>query len=652
MHSLNIRNLYVFLFEFKPIQPIRQHIQYHSQILHTRQFNTANCRGYPTSIETNNNGSNGVGNSFHSYYKQYQNTRNKSNSSLSFYNSLPNKNAFIQALRKQLNEDVKIKPKICKEKIKIKSQMEVVKAIGLINEMITKDTINQLTSSHILSFYMKFNSLYFTKPFYLDLISYLLRQCSKHDRLDLVNVIFARFVHDVDMSSRKHVLVAFVIKVWNVMAKIYADKGQPEEVISIYKAMSQYGTFPNVKTYSTLIKSAAKANDPYKCFEFLEKIISRGEKTNSATLNFLLKACLSSKDANIQENADIIIELMSHWKIGPNGTTFLILLQHCKNHEQLEDIWNKTLKYRLCKNKRLQEEIIKICCTKLSFNKSLTYENQHNMKNMKDGISKCFDYFLRFYRISRGEIPLEIYNTLLKYCTMKGDIFRSMRILEMMWEKNLEPKKSLYKNLFDSIHDNTINNRTYTWRLIEGMFFKPKTIKLQKSLLSSMILTLGRLRDVRGIMEFYQELLKNNTNYHDSFMNRTNNIPMDIKLYNIFMKAISECKYGPLSFMEMIKYTPIGLQLNHISVKYLFSSIQTKKDIKSFGSTLFEFVIKQEIILSKDVLEDIIRNTVRNISDTVGYGDIIIKQLVNEIISVQEGKDLLDCLNILETPLN
>jgi pentatricopeptide repeat protein len=413
--------------------------------------------------------------------------------------------------------------------------------------------------------------------------------------------------------------------------------------------MFQYGTFPNVKTYSRLIKSAAKANDPYKCLEFLEKIISRGEKTNSATLNFLLEACLSSEDVNIQENTNIIIELMSHWKIGPNGTTFIILLQHCKNYEQLEDIWNKTLKYRLCNNKRLQEEIIKICCTKLSFNKSLIYENQHNMEN---GISKCFDYFLRFYRISKGEIPLGIYNTLLKYCIMNGDIFRSMRILEMMWEKNLEPKKSLYKNLFNSIHDNTVNNRTYTWRLIEGIFSRPKTIKLQKSLLNSMILTLGRLRDVRGIMEFYQSkigFLENNHNSSNN-MNRTNNIPMDIKLYNIFMKAVSECKYGPLNCMEIIKYTPIGLQLNHISVKYLFSSLRTKKDIKLFGSTLFEIVIKQEIIISKDVLEDIIRNTVRNVSNKVGYGDIIIKHLVNEIINVQEGKDLLNCLNILEMP--
>jgi hypothetical protein len=98
--------------------------------------------------------------------------------------------------------------------------------------MMTKDTINQLTSSHILTFYMKFNSLYSTKPFYFDLISYLLRQCSRYDRLDLVNIIFARFVHDVELSSRKHVLVALVIKVWNVMVKIYVDKGQPEEVIS------------------------------------------------------------------------------------------------------------------------------------------------------------------------------------------------------------------------------------------------------------------------------------------------------------------------------------------------------------------------------------------------------------------------------------
>src|SRR5437764_5615489 len=98
--------------------------------------------------------------------------------------------------------------------------------------MITRDTINQLTSPHVLSFYMKFNSLYSTKPFYLDLISYLLRQCAKYDRLDLVNVIFARFIYDINKNSRIHVLGALVIKVWNVIVRIYADKGRHEEVIS------------------------------------------------------------------------------------------------------------------------------------------------------------------------------------------------------------------------------------------------------------------------------------------------------------------------------------------------------------------------------------------------------------------------------------
>ena len=98
--------------------------------------------------------------------------------------------------------------------------------------MITRDTINQLTSSQILSFYVNFNSLYSTKPFYLGLITYLLNLCAKYDRLDLVNVIFARFIYDISASSRKHVLGVLVIRVWNVMARIYADKGQPEEVIS------------------------------------------------------------------------------------------------------------------------------------------------------------------------------------------------------------------------------------------------------------------------------------------------------------------------------------------------------------------------------------------------------------------------------------
>ena len=98
--------------------------------------------------------------------------------------------------------------------------------------MITRDTINQLTSSQILSFYVNFNSLYSTKPFYMGLITYILNLCAKYDRLDLVNVIFARFIYDVNASPRKHVLGMLVIKVWNVMAKIYAGKGQPEEAIN------------------------------------------------------------------------------------------------------------------------------------------------------------------------------------------------------------------------------------------------------------------------------------------------------------------------------------------------------------------------------------------------------------------------------------
>ncbi|CAG8548195.1 16104_t:CDS:2 [Funneliformis mosseae] len=571
MNSLNIRTL---LFEVKIFQPTRQYIQFQpSQLLYTRHFNAASCRCYPSIVEqTSNTGQ--------LYYKQYQTKHSSSN-------SLPNKNAFIQALRKQF-DDVKINQRIDKEKIKLKSQKEVVKAIGLINEMITRNTLTYLTSSQILSFYINFNSLYSTKPFYLNLISYLLRQCAKYDRLDLVNIIFARFIYDVDMSTRKYLLGALVIKVWNVMFKIYADKGRPEEVIGMYRTMCQYGTLPNVQTYSTLIKSAAKANVPYECFEFLEKIISKGEKTNSETLNSLLQACISSEDPSIKANVNMILDLMSYWKVGPNGKTFLILLQHCKSYEELEVIWTKILKYGLCNNRQLQERIIKICCTQLSFD-----ENNDSTIRMS------------------------------KY-------------------------------------------RSYTWRLIEGIFSKPKTIILPKSLLNSMILTLGRLRDIRGIMEFYQEKIdffdknynrllldKNHNPLGKIFMFRTKHVPMDVKLFNIFMRAISDCKYGPLSCAEFIQHTSIGLRPNHISVKYLFASIQSKYDFKLFGSALFQLIINQGIIISKDLWEDVIRNTIQNISKSerikMDYRtDVIIKYLVNEIINVQEGKDLFDCLNKLE----
>ena len=68
------------------------------------------------------------------------------------------------------------------------------------------------------------------------------------------------------------------------------------------------------------------------------------------------------------------------------------------------------------------------------------------------------------------------------------------------------------------------------------------------------------------------------------------------------MRAISECEDGPLNCVEVIKHAPVGLQPNHISVEYLFSSLRTKKDVKLFGPKLFEWFLVYGLTIDKNFL--------------------------------------------------
>ena len=80
------------------------------------------------------------------------------------------------------------------------------------------------------SVYNTLHSSYSSNPFYFKLISYLLCECAKYDRLDLANMFFAKFLHDVDTSQQKHLLKPLTINVWNMLLKIYLEKNIHNEV--------------------------------------------------------------------------------------------------------------------------------------------------------------------------------------------------------------------------------------------------------------------------------------------------------------------------------------------------------------------------------------------------------------------------------------
>ncbi|CAG8489179.1 3407_t:CDS:2 [Diversispora eburnea] len=510
----------------------------------------------------------------------HHHTNNKKYKKNLFDNSLPNKNAFLKALHKQL---------------------EVEEAFNKVNQTLSPPNIFQLTSLQALEFYKILQSSYSLKPFYYNLMTYLLRRCANYDRLDLVEIFFAQFIQDINVNKKeKHLIERFMIKVWNTLSGIYAEKGLFDEVRILYERMDNYATRPNNKTYTTLIKSTKNI---HHCFIYLEKLIVKGYKINLEALNSVLRLCLisSSTGSYRQEIIKIIMKQMSIWGINPNGETFRTLLQSCQNFEHLEKLWSKIMTLGFHHNQALQVEIMKICL-KLAFqDEGIKIENKYIptkkfIETREAGLSKCLDYLLRMHRKSQGEMAIGAYNNLLKDCILKGDIDRVMKILEIMWSKNLEPSIRVYQQLLDNlgrlfvihsnnniiIHPNNLSPQTifiksqrkYLWKLLEEMFARPKTSIMSKRIINSIVHALA-----------------------------ISHIPPII---------INSSQASPLS-QKLFNKLPTYLEPNQETIETLFSNLRTLIDFKKFGIFYFNSMLSRTSVnITKGGLENVIMNVIKN----------------------------------------
>ncbi|CAH1759157.1 2614_t:CDS:2 [Entrophospora sp. SA101] len=533
-------------------------------------------------------------------------------------NKLVNNIDFLRVLRSKPIKFEKINDTVKKKIIYEKKSIETANAFAQVNKMTSSPFFKQMTLREALSFY---NTLY-----------------SNYSS----NMFFAKFIHDIDTSQQKYLLKSLAINVWNVLLKIYNEKRMQNEVKNIYETMYRSNVVPNSITYSIVIKSRLEVNDPQFCLKLIEKLIIQGNKLAPNLLNLLLKSCFLIHDRQIK---NITFKLMEYWNMKPNAQTFIILLQNCKEFNELEQIWSKIVKFKLYKDHNLHVEIIKSCY-------SLTFD-KHNINNIKsidsnltsqekNTLSKCFDYLLRINRFSKGDTALGAYNILLDKFIKHGEIIKAIRILEMMWLKNLEPKKIGYKKLIDVIGNKTLEkynninndynsynlaqhslhnriNREYIWNILNEMFTRSKTQIISKKLVDSIITTLGKLNDICGILELYKSRLNfTNRNGNKNFIanvfaERTNHIIIDVEFYNIFMKAISVYHPNPEISLHFLNLIPLNLQPNHLTTKHLFSTINSTSNIKSYFLKFCSALVQKQANINKEEFETIIYNIIEKI---------------------------------------
>ena len=74
----------------------------------------------------------------------------------------------------------------------------------------------------VLEFYATVSAECRNQPFYVRLISCMIRDCSNYDRLDLSETVFAKYVREAmteGCNSPHHIIV------WNTLIKLYVKMG-------------------------------------------------------------------------------------------------------------------------------------------------------------------------------------------------------------------------------------------------------------------------------------------------------------------------------------------------------------------------------------------------------------------------------------------
>ncbi|CAJ0833624.1 658_t:CDS:2, partial [Entrophospora sp. SA101] len=123
-------------------------------------------------------------------------------------NKLVNNIDFLRVLRSKPIKFEKINDTVKKKIIYEKKSIETANAFAQVNKMTSSPFFKQMTLREALSFY---NTLY------------------SNYSSNLVDMFFAKFIHDIDTSQQKYLLKSLAINVWNVLLKIYNEKRMQNE---------------------------------------------------------------------------------------------------------------------------------------------------------------------------------------------------------------------------------------------------------------------------------------------------------------------------------------------------------------------------------------------------------------------------------------
>ncbi|CAG8496634.1 9523_t:CDS:2 [Paraglomus occultum] len=579
---------------------------------------------------------------------------------------LPNQRLFLKALKQIVSTNSE--NNVSREK----KNTDAAKAFNALRELkFSRDKTNNVEA---LEFYATVSAECRNQPFYVRLISCMMKDCSNYDRLDLSEAVFAKYVREAmteEYNSHHHIVV------WNTLIKIYVKRGMVKKATKVYEMMPSYKQMPDVVTHKILLNAMSKTKNLDFAFAILEKMLFIKRTLNAASLNTLLQACLAT---NNEKRADFVFDAIRRLKLGPNGQTFAILLRHCTELVKLDEIWSLIVDAGYQTDHTTQLEFMKVC-RRLNFNVSCM--------NHREGFSKCFDYFLRMREMSSSDdVAVGVYNELIEACGHYGNVQGGMRLIQEMWDNGLEPRPRVYKCILDAVgrsyeitaeqgKANLIERKLF-FAILPSIILRSRNEIMPIWLMNTILMAVGRLGDANVMMNLYNMIVCRDLGYRTEsasieglIAGRLEAVPVDISLANSFINAMSSEQLR--SFVLSTFYQlPTSLVPNKNTIKYLFSSIRSANDVQSLFTPYCIAIASRPMDISLNELQETLYDIVQKISSgrtndnwSDGYVSkgllkskaefsrdtvlkIVTKCISREIIQIQQSTGIDECLHLLD----
>uniref|UniRef100_A0A7N1A1V8 Pentatricopeptide repeat-containing protein n=1 Tax=Kalanchoe fedtschenkoi TaxID=63787 RepID=A0A7N1A1V8_KALFE len=304
----------------------------------------------------------------------------------------------------------------------------------------------------------------------------------------------------------------------NSLLSNLVKNGQFREALTVFEQMRRTGIAPDVFTISIVVNAYCKGGNMNRAVEFVKEMENQGFEPNQVTFHSLMNGYISQGDL---EAARGVLAMMLEKGISRNLVSYTLLIKgYCKecNISEAERVFQSIKEDdSLILDEHVYGVLIDAYCHAGKMNDAVRLQNEMLSSGLKMNVLICnllINGYCKLGLLCEAETSFmqmghEVkpdgysYNTLLDGYCREGHINKGFKLCEKMLQEGLKPSVISYNTLIKGLcRVGAFNDALHLWQLMLERGLVPNEISY-----CTLLDGLFKMGDVDGALKLWKEIL-------------------------------------------------------------------------------------------------------------------------------------------------